>query len=68
MRIKRIYKLCRTCKGRKEVEVTLTYEQGEIPQVLPCPHCKGHGHTLWGYMEEEYQDFEKVANEFASET
>lgn len=45
-----VYKFCRTCEGRKEVEVTLTVDGQATREVLPCPHCYAQGTHLWGYM------------------
>lgn len=45
-----IYKQCRVCEGRKEVDVTFT--DGTV-RTLMCASCQGRGNFVWGWMEEE---------------
>lgn len=42
-----IYKLCRVCEGKKQVEVE--FSDGR-KNVLMCAACQGKGNFIWGYM------------------
>jgi hypothetical protein len=47
-----IYKVCRVCDGKKQVEVT--FLDGS-KQVLQCASCMGRGNFIWGYMVDDGQ-------------
>lgn len=42
-----IYKVCRVCEGKKQVEVEFS---NGTKQVLQCASCQGRGNFIWGYM------------------
>lgn len=50
MRKYTIVKYCRTCEGKGSVVQELRIDGNVQETVLLCPHCKGKGHHVWGYV------------------
>jgi DnaJ-class molecular chaperone len=50
---KSIIKYCRTCEGKGKLISTLNIDGEHVDTTLICPHCKGKGHHVWGYMTDE---------------
>jgi DnaJ-class molecular chaperone len=48
-----VVKYCRTCNGKGSVKTTLNIDEKMQDMILLCPHCKGKGNHLWGYITDE---------------